>query len=122
MMLPMQIARDDIPLFLSSGCIVDITRWEIDGTSFECWRADHEGADDPSDQWRDEVVTPYFQHRYEALKVDEGGRLYGIRANTEEEIDERFYESELLKECLGAKCPGQGWQFALGCCFRRHRG
>ncbi len=120
-MLPMEIARDDIPSFFVSTCVVDVTRWEVDGTSFESWRAGHDGADDPSGRWRDEVVVPHFQQRFDALKVDEEGRLYGVRGDVEEEIDERFYDPVLLKECLGAKCPGQGWHFALGCCFKQHR-
>ncbi len=121
MMLPIYIARDDIQSFFSSGCVVDVTRWEAAETSFERWRADHENADDQSDTWRDEVVVPYFQGRFDALKVDESGRLYGVRGDEEEEIEERFYNPELLKACMGSKCPGQGWQFALGCCFRQHR-
>ncbi len=121
MMLPTHIARDDIPSFFLSGCVVDVTKWEVDGMSFERWRADHERADDLSGQWRDEVVAPYFQRRFDALKVDESGRLYGVRGDGEEEIDERFYDPELLRECLSAKCTGQKWQFALGCCFRQHR-
>ncbi|MGZ4908769.1 MAG: hypothetical protein ACXV5F_08995 [Halobacteriota archaeon] len=121
MMLPTQIARDDIRSFFFSGCVVDVTRWKVDGVSFERWRAAHHGADDPSGQWRDEVVVPYFQRRFDALKIDEDGRLYGIRGDIEEGIDERFYDQILLKECLNAKCPGQGWQFALGCCFKQQR-
>ncbi|MGZ4906517.1 MAG: hypothetical protein ACXV5T_07275 [Halobacteriota archaeon] len=117
----MQIAHDDLPSFFLSGCVVDVTRWEADGTSFERWRAGHDESNDLPGQWRDEVVVPYFQRRFDALKVDENGHLYGVRGNTEGEIDERFYDPGLLKECMGAKCPGQRWHFALGCCFRQHR-
>jgi hypothetical protein len=37
-----------------------------------------------------------------------------------EEIDERFYDPQQLRGCMLAKCPGQRWLFALGCC-RRYR-
>ncbi len=121
MMLPMYIERDDIRSFFLSGCVVDVTRWEVDGVSFERWRAEHEHVLDPSDKWRDEVVIPYIQRRFDALKVDQSGHLCGVRGAKEEDIDERFYNPELLQECMGAKCTGQGWQFALGCCFRQHR-
>ncbi len=120
MMLPTHIARDDIPSFFLSGCVVDVTRWEVDGTSFERWRADHAGADDPPGQWRDEVVVPDFQRRFDALKIGEDGHLFGVRGDVEEEVDERFYNPRVLQACMSSKCPGQGWQFALGCCFRQH--
>ncbi len=120
-MLPAQVARDDMPSFFSSGCMVDVTRWEVDGVSFECWRADQSNADDPAGQWRDQIVVPYFQRRFDALKIDEHGRLYGLHDDVEEEIDSRFYDANLLRECMSAKCAGQGWHFALGCCFRQHR-
>ncbi len=120
-MLPTQIARDDMPSFFSSGCVVDVTKWEVEDTSFERWCADHSGAGDPSCQWRDEVIVPHFQRRFDALRIDEYGRLYGVRGDVEEEIDGRFYDPGLLRECMSAKCTGQRWQFALGCCFRQHR-
>ncbi len=45
--------------------------------------------------------------------------LFGIRRDTEEKIDQGFYDPELLEECLLAKCPGQGWRFALRCCRKQ---
>ena len=41
-------------------------------------------------------------------------------AKRKKQIDEGFYDPELLEECLLAKCPGQGWRFALGCCRKQH--
>ncbi len=120
MMLPMYIARDDIPLFFSSGCIVDVTKWKVGDTSFKRWCASCSSEDDPSSQWRDEVIIPHFQQRFDMLKVDVNGCLYGMRGETEEKIDERFYDPQLLRKCLGAKCSGQGWHFALGCCMKQH--
>ena len=119
MTLPIRIEKDEIPFFIA-GCAVEAIRWEVEGMRYEEWRAEDERGDDPSTAWRDEIVIPYLQRRFEALEVHEDGRLFGIRRDTQEQIDEGFYNPELLEECLLAKCPGQGWRFALGCCRKQH--
>ena len=119
MTLPIRIENDEIPSFIA-GCAVEATEWEVEGKRYEQWYAEHEHTDDPLSAWRDEVVIPYLQRHFEALEVHEDGRLFGIRRNTEEQIDQGFYDPELLEECLLAKCPGQGWRFALGCCRKQH--
>ena len=118
MTLPIRIEKDEIPFFIA-GCAVEAIQWEVEGTRYEEWRAERE-RDDPSSTWRDEVVIPYLQRRFEALEVHEDGRLFGIRRDTQEQIAQGFYDPELLEECLLAKCPGQGWRFALGCCRKQH--
>lgn len=119
MTLPLRIENDDIPSFITR-CAVDALQWEVDGMRFEQWSSDHERQDDPFATWRDEIVIPYLQLQFQALEVHEDGRLFGIRRDTEEEIEQGFYDPELLEECLQAKCPGQGWRFALGCCRKQH--
>lgn len=119
MTLPIRIEHDDIPLFIT-GCAVEALQWEVEGMRYEEWRAERGRADDASSAWRDEVVIPYLQRQFEALEVHEDGCLFGIRRDTQEQIDEGFYDPELLEECLLAKCPGQGWRFALGCCRKQH--
>jgi hypothetical protein len=119
MTLPIRIEKEDIPLFIS-GCGIEALQWEIEGVHFEQWRAERNQGDDPSSAWRNEVVIPYLKRQFEALEVHEDGRLFGIRLGKEEQIDEGFYDAELLEECLLAKCPGQGWRYALGCCRKQH--
>ena len=87
---------------------------------YKQWSASREQVDDPFATWLDDILIPYLQRRFEALEVREDGRLFGIRRDTEEEIDQRFYGPELLEECSLAKCPGHGWRFALGCCRKQH--
>jgi len=119
MTLPIRIEKDEIPFFIA-GCAVEAIQWEVEGMRYEEWRAEGERGDDPSALWSDEIVMPYLQRRFEALEVHEDGRLFGIRRDTQEQIDKGFYDPELLEECLLAKCPGQGWRFALGCCRKQH--
>ena len=113
MTLPIRIEKDEIPFFIA-GCAAEAIQWEVEGMRYEEWHAERERGDDPSATWRDEVVIPYLQRRFEALEVHEDGRLFGIRCDTQEQLDDGFYDPELLEECLLAKCPGQGWRFALG--------
>jgi len=57
-------------------------------------------ADSPS-TWRDEIVIPYLQRQFEALEVHEDGRLFGVLRDTQEQIDQGFYDPELLASvCL----------------------
>jgi hypothetical protein len=119
MTLPIRIENDDIPFFIT-GCAAEAIQWEVEGKGYEQWRAERErGADSPS-TWRNEIVIPYLQRQFEALEVHEDGRLFGVRRDKQEQIDQGFYDPELLAECLLAKCPGQGWRFALGCCRKQH--
>jgi hypothetical protein len=118
MTLSLRIENDEIPSFIT-GCVVDALRWEVEGMHYDQWSSDYDG-DDPFAAWRDDVVIPYLQRQFQALEVHEDGRLFGIRRDTEEEIEPSFYDPELLEECLLAKCPGQGWRFALGCCRKQH--
>ena len=119
MMLPIRIENDEIPSFIA-GCALDALQWEVEGIRYEQWFADYEQGGDPFSVWREEIVIPYLQRQYEALEVHGDGRLFGIRRDAEETIDQHFYDPELLEECLLAKCPGQGWRFALGCCRKQH--
>jgi hypothetical protein len=126
-----RIENDEIPLFMQR-CVIDATRWEVDGTRYDQWRAENGNGnsngngngDNPAAEWRDEVVIPYLQQQFEGLKLRDDDHLYGIRYDTEEQIDEqideRFYNPQQLRGYMLAKCPGQRWLFALGCC-RRHR-
>jgi hypothetical protein len=119
MTLPIRIENDEIAGFIA-GCAGEAIQWEVDGMRYEQWKADHATETDPASTWRDEVLIPYLQGQFEALEVHDDGRLFGIRRDTQEQIDEGFYDPELLEECLLAKCPGQGWRFALGCCRKQH--
>ena len=132
-----RIENDEIPLFVQR-CVLDATRWEVDGTRYEKWRAanGNENAnkngngngngdgngDNRAAEWRDKVVIPHLQQRFDGLELRDDDRLYGIRYDTEEEIDEqideRFYNPQQLRGSMLAKCPGQRWLFALGCCRR----
>lgn len=78
MTLPIRIEKDEIPFFIA-GCAVEAIQWEVEGMRYEEWRAERERGDDPSATWRDEIVIPYLQRRFEALEVHEDGRLFGIR-------------------------------------------
>jgi len=118
MTLPIRIENDEIAGFIA-GCTGDAIQWEVDGMRYEHWKADHATENDPASAWRDEVVIPYLQRQFEVLEVHDDGRLFGIRRDAEEQIDQRFYDPELLEGCLLAKCPGQGWRFALGCCRKQ---
>ena len=121
------IENDEIPLFVQR-CIIDATRWEVDGTRYDHWRAENGNGnsngngngDNPAAEWRDEVVIPHLQQQFDGLELRDDDHLYGIRYDTEEEIGERFYNSQQLRGSMLAKCPGQRWLFALGCC-RRYR-
>jgi hypothetical protein len=114
-----RIENDEIPLFMQR-CVIDATRWEVGGTQYEQWCAENGNGKDPAVKWRDEVVTPYLQQRFDGLELRGDGHLCGIRHDTDEEIDERFYDTQQLRGSMLAKCPGQRWLFALGCC-RRYR-
>jgi hypothetical protein len=118
MTLPIRIENDEIPSFIAR-CAIDALQWEVEGTRFEQWAVDRGQEDDPIATWRDDVVIPYLQRQFEVLEVHEDGRLFGIRRDTEEAIEQGFYDPELLEACLLAKCPGQGWRFALGCCRKQ---
>jgi hypothetical protein len=59
---------------------------------------------------------PYLQQRFDELELRGDGHLCGIRHDTDEEIDESFYDTQQLRGFMLAKCPGQRWLFALGCC------
>jgi len=119
MTLPIRIENDEIPTFIG-GCAFDALQWEVDGMTYRQWAAEREHDNDSFAAWRDHVVIPYLQREFEALEVDEDGRLFGIRRDTQERVDEGIYDPELLEGCLLAKCPGQGWRFALGCCRKQH--
>jgi len=112
-----RIQNDEIPLFIRR-CVIDTTRWEVNGTRYEQWRASN--RDCHASRWRDEVVIPHLQERFDGLLLREDDRLYGIKLDAKEEIDARFYNSDQLRGCMMAKCEGQRWLFALGCC-RRHK-
>jgi len=114
-----RIENDEIPLFMQR-CVIDATRWEVGGTRYEEWRAQNGNAKDSAVKWRDEVVTRHLQQRFDGLELRCDGHLCGIRHDTDEEIDERFYDTQQLRGSMLAKCPGQRWLFALGCC-RRYR-
>jgi hypothetical protein len=114
-----RIENEEIPVFVRR-CVIDATRWEVGGTRYDHWRAENGNGKGPAAEWRDKVVIPHLQERFEGLELRDDDRLYGIRHETEEEIDERFYNPQQLRGCMLAKCPGQQWLFALGCC-RRHR-
>ena len=114
-----RIENDEIPLFMQR-CVIDATRWEVDGTRYEQWRAENGNGKEPAVKWRDEVVTPHLQQRFDGLELRCDGHLCGIRHDSDEEIDERFYDTQQLRGSMLAKCPGQRWLFALGCC-RRYR-
>ena len=114
-----RIENDEIPLFMQR-CVIDATRWEVCGTQYEQWRVENGNGKDPAVKWRDEVVTPYLQQRFDGLELRGDGHLCGIRHDADEEIDERFYDTQQLWGSMLAKCLGQRWLFALGCC-RRYR-
>ena len=107
MMLPIRIEKDEIPFFIA-GCAVEALQWKVGGMRDQEWHAERERGDDPSATWRNEIVIPCLQRPFEALEVHEDGRLFGIRRDEQEQIDEGFYDPELLEECLLAKCPRQG--------------
>jgi len=114
-----RIENEEIPLFVQR-CVVDATCWEVDGTRYDQWRAENGNGKVPAAEWRDKVVIPHLQERFDGLELRDDDRLYGIRQDTVEVIDERFYDPQQLRGCMLAKCPGQRWLFALGCC-RRYR-
>jgi hypothetical protein len=114
-----RIEKDEIPLFVRR-CVIDATRWEVDGARYEKWRAENGNGKAPAAEWREKVVIPHLQERFDGLELRDDDRLYGIRQETAEEIDKRFYNPQQLRGAMLAKCPGQRWLFALGCC-RRHR-
>ncbi|MGA3199789.1 MAG: hypothetical protein ABSD89_10345 [Halobacteriota archaeon] len=90
-----RIENDEIPLFVQR-CVIDATRWEVGGTQYEQWRAENGNGKDPAVKWRDEVVTPYLQQRFDGLELRGDGNLCDIRHDTDEEIDERFYDTQQL--------------------------
>jgi hypothetical protein len=114
-----RIQKDEIPLFMRR-CIIDTTLWEVDGTRYDEWRAENGNGKVPAADWRDRVVIPHLQQRFDGLELRDDDRLYGIRNDTAEEINERFYNPQQLRGAMLAKCPGQRWLFTLGCC-RRNR-
>jgi hypothetical protein len=114
-----RIAREEIPLFVRR-CVIDATGWEVNGTRYDQWCAENGNRKGHAVAWRDEVVVPHLQQRFDGLELRDDDRLYGIRHDNEEAIDARFYDPHQLRGCMLAKCPGQGWLFALGCC-RRHK-
>jgi hypothetical protein len=114
-----RIENDEIPLFMRR-CIIDATRWEVDGTRYDEWRSENGNAKIPAAEWREQVVIPHLQERFDGLEVRDDDRIYGIRHDTAEEINEQFYNPQQLRGAMLAKCPGQRWLFALGCC-RRNR-
>ncbi|MGZ8876212.1 MAG: hypothetical protein ACXW1F_06985 [Halobacteriota archaeon] len=114
-----RIENKEIPLFIRR-CVIDATRWEVDGTRYDQWRAENGNRKIPAAEWREQVVIPHLQARFDGLELRDDDRLYGIRHDTAEEINERFYNPQQLRGAMLAKCPGQRWLFALGCC-RRHR-
>jgi len=114
-----RIENDEIPLFMQR-CVIDATRWEVDGTRYDQWRAENGNGKDSAVKWRDEVVTRHLQQRFDGLELRCDGHLCGIRHDSDEQIDERFYDTQQLRGSMLAKCPGQRWLFALGCC-RRYR-
>ena len=87
-------------------CVIDATRWEVGGTQYEQWRAENGNGTDHAVKWRDEVVTPYLQQRFDGLELQGDGHLCGVRHDTDEEIDERFYDTQQLRGSMLAKCPG----------------
>jgi hypothetical protein len=93
------VENDEIPPFIA-GCVVDAPRWKVEGTHYDQWSSDYEGGD-PFAAWRDTVVIPYLQRQFKALEVHEDGRLFGIRCDIEEEIEQSFYDRELLEEFAG---------------------
>ncbi len=114
-----RIESAEIPQFFRQ-CIIDATQWEVNGTRYDQWRAENGNRKYSDAEWRDQVVIPYLQRHFEGLEVDNDNRLYGVRGNVKEKIDERFYDPRQLQGSILARCPGQGWQFALGCCRRMH--
>jgi hypothetical protein len=114
-----RIENDEIPLFMQR-CVIDATRWEVDGTRYDQWRTQNGNGNGPAVEWRDQVVIPHLQEQFDGLELRDNDRLYGIRHDASEQIDEHFYNPQQLRGAMLAKCPGQRWLFALGCC-RRHR-
>ena len=114
-----RIANDEIPLFIRR-CVIDASHWEVDGIGYDQWCAENGDGKDHVAGWRDEVVIPHLQQQFDRLELRDDDRLYGIRHDNEEAIDTRFYSPQQLRGCMLAKCPGQHWFFALGCC-RRHK-
>ncbi len=115
-----RIENTEIPLFMRQ-CIIDATQWEVEGVRYDQWRLQNGNGRYSDVEWRDHVVAPYLQQRFEGLEVDDDNRLYGVRGNVKEEIDTRFYDPRHLQGSMLARCPGQGWLFALGCCRRMHQ-
>jgi hypothetical protein len=113
-----RIENDEIPLFMQR-CVIDATRWEVDGTRYDQWQAQNGNENGPAAEWRDHVVIPHLQERFDGLELRDNDRLYGIRHDALEQIDERFYNPQQLRGAMLAKCPGQRWIFALGCCRRK---
>ncbi len=115
-----RIENSEIPLFMQQ-CVIDATQWEVEGTQYDQWRAQNGNGRYSASEWRDHVVTSYLQQRFEGLEVDDDNHLYGVRGSAREEIDTRFYNRRQLQGSMLARCPGQGWLFALGCCRRMRR-
>ncbi len=115
-----RIENSEIPLFMQQ-CIIDATQWEVEGMRYQHWHTQNGNGRHSGAKWRDHVVTPYLQQRFEGLEVDDDNRLYGVRGSVKEEIDRGFYNPYQLQGSMLARCPGQRWLFALGCCRRMHR-
>jgi len=115
-----RIENTEIPLFMRQ-CIIDATQWEVEGVRYDQWHLQNGNGRYSDVEWRDHVVVPYLQQRFEGLEVDDDNRLYGVRGNVKEEIDTRFYNPRQLQGSMLARCPGQRWLFALGCCRRMHQ-
>ncbi|MFZ0926884.1 MAG: hypothetical protein WB581_01890 [Halobacteriota archaeon] len=105
MTLPIRIEKDEIPFFIA-GCAVEAIQWEVEGMRYEEWHAERERGDDPSATWRDEIVVPYLQRRFEALEVHKDGRLFGIRRETQELIDEGFLRSRTARGMFARQMSG----------------
>ncbi len=114
-----RIENPEIPLFIRQ-CVIDATQWEVDGVRYNQWRGENGNGTHPDAEWLDQVIIPNLQKRFEGLEVDSNNLLYGVNGNAKEKIDERFYEPRQLQGGMLARCPGQGWRFALGCCRRMH--
>ncbi len=115
-----RIENSEIPLFMQQ-CVIDATQWEVEGTQYDQWHAQNGNGCHSDAEWRDHVVASYLQQRFEGLEVDDDNHLYGVRGRVKEEIDTRFYNPRQLQGSMLARCQGQGWLFALGCCRRMRR-
>jgi hypothetical protein len=104
MTLPIRVENDEIPSFITR-CAVDALQWEVEGRNYEQWSIDHKGEENLFSTWRDDVIIPYLQQQFEALEVHEDGRLYGIRRDTEEEIDQGFYIPNSLSNACSLSVP-----------------